>query len=90
MRRKADSSRVLQTFYTRGYEPRSSAQASKTGDDTKSSRIPSKDDLVMEAMNKTFLIASASFAFWSCHTKYPIVCCNAGLDVHCFGVYELS
>ena len=53
--------------------PRSSAQASETGDDTKSSLIPSKDDLVMQAINKAFLIASATFAYWSCQTKYPVV-----------------
>ena len=27
----------------------------------------------MDAINKAFLIASATFAYWSCHTKYPIV-----------------
>ena len=42
--------------------PRSSVQASKTGDDTKSSQIPSKDNLVGEAMSVLFLIASVLYA----------------------------
>ena len=55
--------------------PRSSVQASKTGDDTKSSQIPSKDNLVGEAMSVLFLIASVLYASSAhgCYTKYPTV-----------------
>jgi hypothetical protein len=52
--------------------PRSSVQASKTGDDTKSSQIPSKDDLVREATVRVICVAAAVgiYLYLGCHTKY--------------------
>ena len=55
--------------------PRSSAQASETGEDTKSSQIPSKDDLTRDAMSRAFLMASVIFVFsvYGYHTNYLTV-----------------
>ncbi len=50
---------MLQTFIQQVMMPRSSVQASKMGDDTKFSQIPSKDDLVREATMRVICVAAA-------------------------------